>query len=286
MWIFRIKILLGFYRLLSTLLLIASIGLVLSGCQKNNASPKDAWQAIQERGYLRVGATYNFPPQGFLDEKSNPQGFEIDLIHVLAKEMLKKEDSVKLTEATNANWQGLLGFGQVDFLLSSMSNNANWSDRYDYSTPYFESSFRILVREKSGINHLSDLKGRRVTFLFGGTSEDILKKHAPAGTILVGFRTLNDETEAFKNGRVDAFAQQEYVLKNVLKQGCDLQLLPEKLSTQPFSVMFQRSQKNIVLREKVQTALSALKTSGELARIQKKWYINPPMVKCSGGKIF
>ena len=274
-----------FYRLLSGFVLSLSIGLILTGCLPQKNESKDAWQAVQERGYLRVGATYNFPPQGFLDDKGQPQGFEIDLIHALAKEMLGK-DNVKLSEATSANWQGLLGFSQVDFLLSSMPNNANWSDRYDYSTPYFESSFRVLVREKSGIKHLSDLKGRRVTFLFGGTSEGILKKHAPKGTILVGFRTLNDETEAFKNGSVDAFAQQEYVLKNVLKQGCDLQLLPEKLSTQPFSVMFQRSPKNTILREKVQTALEALKASGELARLQKKWYIDPPMVQCTGGKIF
>lgn len=271
-----------FYPLFLIILLLAVFS---GGCQKNDPS-KDAWQSIQERGHLNVGATYNFPPQGFLDDRGQPQGFEIELIQALGKQMLGKEDSVKLVEATSANWQGLLAFGQVDFILASMPNNANWSSRYDYSKPYFESSFRVLVREKSGIQHLSDLKGKRVTFLFGGTSEGILKKHAPKGTILVGFRTLNDEIEAFKNGEVDAFAQQEYVLKNVMKQGCDLELLPEKLSAQPFSVMFQRKPQNSVLREKVQTALDALKASGELTRLQKKWYIDPPMVQCTGGKIF
>lgn len=272
----------AFYQILSSMALFAlAFGLV--GCMPKKPEPTDQWEKIEERGYLMVGATYNFPPQGYLDKNGKPIGFEQDLIHLIAKELLGDETKVRTTPATNTSWQIMVNSGQADFLLSSMVKTETWAPYYIYGQPYFDSVFRIVVREGEGIKSVNDLKHKKVTFLFGGTSEGVLKKATPPETQLIGFNTVKDELDAFKNGQVDAFAQQESVLYHLLKEQCGLQFLPEKLAPQPFRILYAKHPRNKVLIEKVEAALTRIKQRGDIEHLKKKWYPQVGFKACAEG---
>ena len=159
------------------------LALILTGCVNPLSRPTNRWEVIQKRGFLKIGATMVFPPQGYRDEKGQLVGFEIDLIKELSQELMGKPDLVSLESTTTANWQTLLNYGRVDFLLASMAYDPIWAKNYIYGKPYYNSVFRVLVHKESGIETLKDMKGKRVTFLYGGTSNRILKTNAPSAFI-------------------------------------------------------------------------------------------------------
>jgi polar amino acid transport system substrate-binding protein len=256
------------------------LALFFAGCVDPLSRPTNRWEVIQKRGYLKIGATMVFPPQGYRDEKGQLVGFEIDLIKALSQELMGKPDTVSLESTTTANWQTLLNYGKVDFLLASMAYDPIWAKHYVYGKPYYNSVFRILVRKESGIKTLQDMQGKRVTFLYGGTSNRILKANAPKGTKLVGYRTIEDEIIAFRYKMVDGFAQQEAVLQHLLKDQCGVAFLPEKLAPQPYSVMYAKRVDNAVMIDKVEAAMTKLTQNGTIHRLKAKWYKPLKFTEC------
>ena len=81
--------------LLVLLVLVIVGGLFLTGCNSN----KTGVEAIKERGVLKVGVKVDVPKFGLKDTATGEiDGFEIDLVRQIAKEILGDETKLNLQE--------------------------------------------------------------------------------------------------------------------------------------------------------------------------------------------
>jgi polar amino acid transport system substrate-binding protein len=138
--------------------------------------------AIRKRGKLVVGVgqsaygiTFRDPTDG------NMTGFEIDIIHEIARRLLGSPDDVTFIALNPQDWPHALRVNpdgslvdksgpQVDMVLGTMTMNCDRWASWSFSTEYLHTAQRLLVNRDSPVTGLADLGGRRVCSSTGSTN--------------------------------------------------------------------------------------------------------------------
>ena len=116
-------------RLLQTI--AALIALALAALPVT-AQAQGTIQKIKERGKLLAGVKLDTPPFGFLDDKNEPAGFDIDLVRKIAARIGVPVELVKVTSATRIP---LLVSGNVDLVAASMTHTRERDRTIDFRRP-------------------------------------------------------------------------------------------------------------------------------------------------------
>ena len=160
---------------------------------------------IVNRKKLVVGMELKYPPFEFTDEKGQPQGLDVELARMAAKDL-----GVEL-EIKDMEWTGLipaLQTGKIDIIISGITGTLERAKTITFTSPYFTTGLCALLSTKraadvSKVDQLNDPK--RVIAVRTGTTADLLVgKRFPKATI----SRYKDESACVQevvNGRADAF---------------------------------------------------------------------------------
>lgn len=172
------------------------------------AEQKAMIDAVKERGVLRAGVKNDAPHLGFIDEKGNYSGFEIDLVNDLARRLGVK---VEYEPVKASNRVQLLQQGRIDIIFATVSHYRNRDKVVDFSIPYLLTPQTLLVRKDSGIKSLADLAGKRVGVDAGSGALKKLPIVQPKATMQT-FQSWPDCFFALQQGTVDAVATDNILL--------------------------------------------------------------------------
>ncbi|MBC5811654.1 MAG: transporter substrate-binding domain-containing protein [Candidatus Eremiobacteraeota bacterium] len=190
---------------------IVALGAAVALLAPQPVVAEDTMAAIKARGKMIVGVKADYPPFGFLDNGKNV-GIEIDLLHMIAKDMLGNADAIEFVPVVSANRFQYLNTNKVDFLMSTVTITAARKQVIDFSQPYMKSGWGIMVkRSAQGINDAQDLGGKTVVVVPGSTGEAALKTQVPTANLLRLPQT-SEGLQAVSQGRADAFVQDAALL--------------------------------------------------------------------------
>lgn len=236
-----------------------------AGCGNNQK--KDA--AGSGEKVLRIGTNADFAPFEFQDVNGKEyEGFDMDLIRAIAKEMGYKAD------IQNINFDGLIPAmesGNIDVIISGMTINDERKAKVLFSQPYYQSGLTIIVKkDNTAINKFADLAGKKVAVQIGTTSAKEVKKIP--GVEVKEFNSSADTFMELKAGGVDAVVNDRpvndyYIVKSGEK---DVRALDELLTSEDYGIAL--SKKDPELQKKVDEALQKLKDNGEYDKIFAKWF--------------
>ena len=241
----------------------ALVSLALVGCGGSND------QAKQESKVLRVGSAIDFAPFEFQDEgQKDYQGFDMDLIRAIAKEMGSE------AEIQNIGFDGLIPALQaknIDVIISGMTINDERKKNVLFSEPYYKSGLTIVVKkDNTDINGFKDLAGKTVAVQIGTTSAKEVKKNPD-----IQVKELNSSADTFlelKAGGVQAVVNDrpvnDYYIAKSGEQ--DVRVVNELLTSEDYGIAMAKD--NQELQKKVDAALKKLKESGKYDEIYKKWF--------------
>jgi polar amino acid transport system substrate-binding protein len=171
----------------------------------------DALATIKSRGKMIVGIKADYPPFGFLDGDKNV-GLEIDLLHLIAKDLLGDANKIEFVPVVSANRFQYLTTNKVDFLFATVTITAARKQILDFSAPYMKSGWQILVkRSNQSINDAADLAGKTVVVVPGSTGEAALSKQVPDAHLSKLTQT-SEALAALNANRADAFVQDAALL--------------------------------------------------------------------------
>ena len=253
-----------------TLCLVALLALttLAAGC---GGGTKDDKASQKTDKVLRIGTNADFAPFEFQDVSGKEyQGFDMDLIRAVAKEMGYK------AEIQNINFDGLipaLEAGNLDVIISGMTINDERKKKVDFSDPYYKSGLSIIVKkDDKSINKFSDLAGKKVAVQIGTTSAMEVKKIE--GATVKEFNSSADTFLELKAGGVDAVVNDRPVNDYyIMKSGVtDVRRLEELLTSEDYGIA--SSKKNPEIKKQVDAALKKLHDNGEYDKIFKKWFGN------------
>ncbi len=257
--------------ILFVLLLFAVTAVSLYQPQKVKAAEKE----------FIVGFDAEFPPYGYLDENGEYVGFDLDL----AEEVCNR-NGWKLVKRP-ISWDSKdseLASGAISCIWNGFTMNGR-EDQYTWTTPYVDNSQVVIVKKGSGIQKLTDLKGKILVVqadssaLAALTGDDATKENKGIRKSLKELQQVADYNSAFMNlesGMVDAIAMDIGVASYQLSAKKDqFEMLDERLSSEEYGVGFKKG--NTELRDTVQTTLLGMLYDGTFEKIAKKWELTDSM---------
>lgn len=176
----------------------AVISLVMPGAAFGQQ--KSLLDAVKERGVLRAGVKSDAPIFGFINEKGEHVGFEVDLVNEIAKRLGVKAEITRVTSSTRIP---LLTSGRVDLIAATMTHYRKREEVLDFTIGYFDGPMTLLVKRGSGIRSLADMKGKVAGFAVGSAALKEFQKLQPNAQVRT-FQGLPETFLALQQGLIDA----------------------------------------------------------------------------------
>ena len=144
--------------------LLLCTGLFVASQHAATAQQESTLDVVKKRGTLVAGIKTDYPPFGYIDEKGNNAGFDIEIAKYIANEL---GVGLELRTVTSGNRIPMLQSNTVDLLLASITiTRERWS-AVDFSVPYIVIGTKFLVKKGSGIKGYPDLAGKTVAYTQG-----------------------------------------------------------------------------------------------------------------------
>ena len=229
---------------------------------------------IRERGRLIAGVSADT----YLLGSRNPftgeiEGFDIDMVKAVTEAIFGDENRFQLKVITAAQRIPALEQGDVDLVARNMTINCDRWEQIAFSTEYYRSGQKILVRKGSKANSINDLNGQKVCAPIGTSSMDNLIKKAPKA-IPVGASTHTGCLVLFQEGQVAAITGDDTVLAGLAAQD-PYAVVPEQraFTAEPYGLGFNAEDVDFV--RFVNARLDQMRTNGEWTQIYNRWLRDP-----------
>jgi glutamine transport system substrate-binding protein len=241
---------------------------LLAGCGDTKQQAKPDAKSSATSGVIKVGTEPTFAPFEFADkEGKNFDGFDMDLIRALGKQLNKK------IEIVNMGFDALipaLNSGNIDVAIAGMSITPERQKAVDFSDPYYVSGLTILVNQNNNsVKSINDLKDKKIAVQIGTTGAD--KAAKVPGAKVVSFNTNSEVFMELKNNGVDAVIIDKPVAAYYLtkEKNSGAKMVGEAMDAESYGMALKKGNKRTA---KLNKALDALHKSGEYDQIYKKWF--------------
>jgi polar amino acid transport system substrate-binding protein len=155
-----------------------------------------------------IVATYSTsPPLAYADEKGDLVGFEIDMAHEIAKDLLGDPNKVEFVVVQSDGRFPAVLSGKVDFGLCSTTIYPDRAARIAFTRPYLDAGANLIARKDAKIKTIQELNDPQFTFAILNVPPaiDAAKRFLPKAKTLL----LDSPSALFlsvKTGRATAFA--------------------------------------------------------------------------------
>ena len=218
-------------------------------------------------------------PFSFIDDNKQPIGFSIDLckrvVNSIERQINVQPLQIKWVPVTLQTRFEAVMKGQADMECGSSTMTLSRMKQVDFSNPIFLETTGLLVKTGAGIRSFSDMSGKSISVIAGTTNEravnEQLKRRQISATVLP-MKSREEAFAAIDEGKVDAFASDKLLLLGAAikaKNPKALAMLDDDLSVEPYGIVLPRGDAS--LRLAVNTGLSQIYTSGEIAELFKRW---------------
>lgn len=181
-----------FFSLFTALLL--SFTLLSSA---NGKSLKD----IKKGRKISIGVKYDFPPFGYLDEKGDLKGFDIQMANYIAQKIGIVPEFRRVTSKDRI--MSLLR-GDIDIIIASMTKTPYRAKMINFTNTYFVDGMGILTSKNNTLKNESELNGKIIAVIMGSTAERYVNSSSIAFRALSLFRNYTEAVSALKEGKIDA----------------------------------------------------------------------------------
>ncbi|SHI68524.1 amino acid ABC transporter substrate-binding protein [Parasporobacterium paucivorans] len=251
-----------------TLTLALAFG--LTACGSGTQQAETTTTAAAERTQLVVGFDAEYPPYGYMDDKGEYTGFDLEMAQAVCD--LRGWELVK----TPIDWASKdmeLDSGAIDCIWNGFTINGR-EDDYTWSVPYIDNSQVIVTAKDSGISTLADLKGKNVGVQSASAALNVLNgdQSAVKDTFasLTEYGDYNTAFTELQAGAIDAIAMDIGVAQyQISSRGEGYVIIDEILAAEQYGIGFKLG--NTELKDQVEESLMQLVANGTYATLAEKY---------------
>lgn len=162
---------------------ILGFGLVACGqnAETKNESAQDqsatsSIEQIKKNGVVRIGVFSDKPPFGYLDEKGQNQGFDVEIAKHVAKDLLGDENKVEFVLTEAANRVEYLKANKVDIIFANFTVTPERKEVVDYAKPYLKVALGVVSPKDAPITDIAQLKDKVLLVNKGTTADSFFSK--------------------------------------------------------------------------------------------------------------
>jgi polar amino acid transport system substrate-binding protein len=222
---------LGAWRVLAVSILVVAMVFAVVGCSSTPtasttsttattaAASESVLDKVIKSGTIKIAVFEDVPPMGFLDDKQQLRGIDIDVANELGKALGVK---VEFVPTTNANRIPYLVSNKVDCVLASFTMNSERRKVVEYSDTYFRGGAILVVNPdkpvSASIKTIADCAGKNIAVSKGSFNDELATKLIPGAKSIIRFDNVSDVYTALQSGKADAVVEDVvlagYVTKN------------------------------------------------------------------------
>ena len=243
------------------------------------AMPAGTFMArIKSRGYLIAGVDQNTLRFAYFNPlNGHIEGFEIDLLHQLARAIFGGSDrtvderhEIHLKAITTQERVQAVRDRSVDVVVDAMTITCQRREQVDFSTVYYDAGQKILVPSNSDVRNVSELGGQPVCATIGSTSLATLEQLVPRPRPY----TVEQRTDclvALQEGKVAAITSDDSILLGFEAQDPDTKIVGPSFAPEPYGIAIDKAHPEFV--RFVNGVLAQMRADGRWRSIYKRWLL-------------
>lgn len=264
--------------------LLASTCLLLAGLFVSHAAlaEESKLDEVLARGKVIVGVSSESPPFGFVNDKGELAGFDIDVAKLIAKGLFGSEDPKHIEfvkQSSAARWENV-NSGKVDFGIHVATVLPDRIARVAFTRGYIDSSIVVVVKANSKFKTFADLNNEKITTAILSTpvQAERAKKFFPKAKTTT-LDSIGAQFTAVKGGRVDAAQLDEPVALWYVAQNKDVRILSERMTAITNNAIYMKPGdfKWWLALDSYVSEMRSGSMFGDYAASYKKWFGTDPL---------
>jgi polar amino acid transport system substrate-binding protein len=249
----------------------------------SGASAGETLDRVMSSKTLTLSSDPEYPPQSFLNDRNEMDGFDVAVAREIAKRM--GAELKIITPAweiiTAGNWGG-----RWDISVGSMTPTKARAQVLDFPAVYYYTPASFAVHKDSKAASNADLNGKKIGVCGGCTYDAYLSKNlvidavgSPAFEYEVTageVRTYETDTNALDDlrlgdgARLDAILSARPTIEEAIKNGYPLKVIGTAAFYEPLAVAVDKGDPEF--SAKVAETIKAMHDDGTLSALSIKWY--------------
>ncbi len=192
------------------------------------ATQAQTLDAVIRRGKVLVGVNIGTPPFGTTNAQMMPDGYDVEIARLLAKELGVQ---LEIVPVTNENRIPTLLTGKVDVIAATLQITSERAKSVLFSSPYGMHQSMVIGPPQLNARQLSDLAGKRVGVARGSAYANLLAQANIPGMQLVQFADDSANLNALVAGQVDAAGTVSFLASELNRRYPDRKFEPKIVLT-------------------------------------------------------
>lgn len=147
----------------------------------SSTAAADALSDIRAANKIRVGIDLGAPFYGYIDEKMQPVGSDVEAARLLAEDLGVE---LEIVQTTNSGRIPNLLSNKADLIISSLSITPERAKAVDFSIPYGAIQAAVGAPKSIDIKGMDDLNGKAVAVTRGGPQDKLVSAGAPNARVV------------------------------------------------------------------------------------------------------
>ena len=255
------------------LAMVMALSLAACGSKSQDDTSKDGADSADGTKTVIMGIDAEYPPFSYMDSDGNYTGFDVEVCKAVC-DLMGWEMKV-----FPVNWDQKLvqlDAGECDFVWSGMTILDSMKEAgYVISTPYYDNTQVIMVKEGSDIKSSADLSGKTVAVQLGTSGEALLAEGGDLADLAATFGDLTTCDSFLKcftelgGGAVDAVIVDKPVAVSYAAENAGFTVLDEGLGAEQYGIAFRSG--DAELCAEIEDAVAKLVENGTYAEIAAKY---------------
>jgi polar amino acid transport system substrate-binding protein len=266
-------------KLIKSLLSVALIGLL----SFSTAQAGEVLDSIMAKKVIMVATDANWPPQSFINDKNEMDGFDVDVAREIARRLGVEIEFITPSWdiITAGNWNG-----RWDMHVGSMTPTKVRAEKLAFPAIYYYTPAAVGVHKSSKISNVADLSGKKVGTGTGTTFELYLQGDLSidaAGAPKFDYQISNPEIKSYETStialddlrlgdgvRLDGVVSSLPVFLEAIENGYPIKVVGDPIFYEPLAVTIDLG--DAELNNKLKEIISWMRKDGTLTKFSKKWY--------------
>jgi len=231
------------------------------------------YDRVMSTKVVKAGLSNQGIPFGFINDKNEWVGFDVDMAAEIANRLGAKLEKVVVNNNTRISFVQT-NPPKVDMVLSNMTHKRVRDEMIDFSITYFFDGQKFLAK-KGAVKNVKDLADMKVGSMQGTTSivnaTEYLKSLGNPNPKVIGYDGEVAMFEALRSGRVQAITTDSTLLLGyAAKVPGEFELVGDFISDEPYGIGLP--QDDSAWRDAVNFALQDIWKDGTYKKIYDKWF--------------
>src|SRR6201985_3066127 len=236
---------------------------------------------IKKNHVVHLGYRESSPPFSFLDQANRPIGYSLELCEAVVDEIGVEVDDpdlkIEYVKVTSDDRIQAVLQNKIDLECGSTTANAERGKQVAFSPLMFVAGTKLMVPKASGVQSVTDLKGKTVVVTKGTTNEQAMHNADKKFSLGLNIVTSPDHEQSYQmlsDGKADAFATDDILLYGLIvrhKSQDKCRVTGDFLSYDPSGIMFRRGEPQ--LSAVVERTFRKLGTGHDLIPLYNKWFV-------------